>query len=102
MKYQILLIAIFAVMTAVGFALMGIDKKRAIANDRRIKESTLFVAALLFGGVGTTLGMIVFRHKTKHRYFVVGMPLLAVLNIAAFGFLWYFLTVNPLFLAVGI
>lgn len=82
-----ILIVIFAVMTVVGILVMGIDKSRAKKGDWRIKESTLFLVALLFGGVGTTFGMIIFRHKTKHWYFVVFMPLLAVLNVVAIMFL---------------
>lgn len=81
------LLVIFAVMTIVGILVMGIDKSRAKKGDLRIKESTLFLVAVLFGGVGTTLGMIIFRHKTKHWYFVVFMPVLAVLNVVAIMFL---------------
>lgn len=71
----------FCLMTVVGFLLMGIDKAKAKKGAWRIKEATLFLVAALFGGVGTTLGMIIFRHKTKHWYFVVFMPLLAALNL---------------------
>lgn len=72
----------FAVMTVVGFAIMGIDKKRAKNGEYRIREATLFLVALFLGGVGTTAGMFAFRHKTKHWYFVVFMPLLAITNVA--------------------
>ena len=72
----------FAAMTVVGFAVMGIDKKRAKNGERRIREATLFLIAFLLGGVGTSAGMFAFRHKTKHWYFVVFMPLLAIANVA--------------------
>ena len=77
-----ILIAIFAVMTVVGILVMGIDKSRAKKGDWRIKESTLFLVALLFGGVGTTFGMIIFRHKTKHWYFKLFFPLMLAAQIA--------------------
>ncbi len=95
--YQTVVVAAFAVMTVIGFAVMGIDKAKAKKGDWRIKESTLFWVAVLFGGVGTTLGMIIFRHKTKHWYFVVFMPILAVINVLAFYFLFTFtLGISPL------
>ena len=50
----------------VAFALMGIDKKRAINHAWRIPEKTLFLSAILGGSIGAIAGMQVFRHKTKH------------------------------------
>lgn len=65
----------------VGFGLMGIDKRRARKHQWRIPEKTLFLTALLFGSLGSWAGMYVFHHKTKHWYFVVGMPLILVLQV---------------------
>lgn len=67
-------------INVVGFALMGIDKKRAIKKAWRISEATLFGTALLGGALGCTLGMRYFHHKTKHWYFKYGMPLLFVVQ----------------------
>ena len=75
--YQIVITCVFAVMTVLGFVVMGIDKAKAKEGKWRIKEAALFAFAILFGGVGTTLGMYVFRHKTKHWYFAVFFPILA-------------------------
>lgn len=72
--YQIVITCVFAVMTVLGFVVMGIDKAKAKEGKWRIKEAALFAFAILFGGVGTTLGMYVFRHKTKHWYFAVFFP----------------------------
>ncbi len=56
---------------------MGIDKRRAKRKGtRRIRERTLFLSAFLGGPAGALLGMWLFHHKTKHWYFVVGMPLI--------------------------
>ncbi|MEG1535836.1 MAG: DUF1294 domain-containing protein [Clostridia bacterium] len=76
------ILIVFAVMTVVGFAIMLIDKRRAINGKWRVRESVLFLVALAFGGVGATIGMFACRHKTRHLSFRIGLPLLAIVNIA--------------------
>ncbi|MBO4535362.1 MAG: DUF1294 domain-containing protein [Clostridia bacterium] len=88
---QIVLIAAFVVMTVVGIVIMYVDKKKAKEGKWRIKEATLFAVAILFGGVGTTIGMYAFRHKTKHWYFAVFFPIFALIDIAALAVGLYFL-----------
>ena len=66
-------------LNLISFFLMGHDKQCARKNRRRVPEKTLFLSAILFGALGGTLGMYVFRHKTKHWYFWV-------VNIA--GLIW--------------
>ena len=73
---------ILVVMNLAAFALMGIDKVKAKAGAWRIPEKTLFLVTALFGGLGGTLGMLFFRHKTKHWYFKFGFPALLVLQMA--------------------
>ncbi len=70
------------VINIAAFAMMGIDKKRAKNHKWRIPETRLFASALMGGGLGAVTGMYFFRHKTKHWYFVVGMPLIMILNFA--------------------
>lgn len=65
----------------VSFCLMGIDKRKARKHKWRIPEKTLFLSALLGGSLGAVLGMQVFRHKTKHWYFVWGMPAILICQI---------------------
>ena len=77
----------YIVMSLIGFCLMGADKKRAANNQWRIKGATLFLFAALGGGIGSTLGMFAFRHKTKHWYFRVFFPLFAILQIALLVYL---------------
>ena len=86
MKALHLLLIIYAVMSVIGFALMGIDKSRAINHKWRIKEATLFLIALFGGGIGSTLGMFFFRHKTKHWYFRLFFPLFAAAQTALLFF----------------
>ena len=69
------------VINIIAFALMGIDKARAQKQKWRIPEKTLFLTTALFGGLGGTLGMTFFRHKTKHWYFKLGFPALLVAQV---------------------
>lgn len=57
-----------------ALAAMGYDKRCARRRQRRIPERVLFLLALAGGSLGAWAGMYLFRHKTRHWYFVVGMP----------------------------
>ncbi len=61
--------------------IMFLDKKKAELQAQRISEKTLFILAILFGGIGIYFGMFLFHHKTKKWYFVVIMPLIIALNL---------------------
>lgn len=69
-------------MNIVGLYVMYSDKRRAIKHRSRIPERTLFIVSLFGGSIGTWAGMYLFRHKTKHWYFVVGMPLILLCQCA--------------------
>lgn len=71
------------VINLFGFSLMGMDKSRAKKHRWRIPERALFIVSLLGGSIGSWAGMYAFRHKTKHWYFVVGMPAILVIQIVA-------------------
>lgn len=73
--------AYLVAVNLLGFALMGIDKRKAVKRSFRISEATLFMVAIIGGSIGSILGMQLFRHKTKHWYFVWGMPAILVLQI---------------------
>ncbi len=68
----------------VGFAAMGIDKRRAKEHAWRIPEKSLFLISALGGSIGTWAGMYTFRHKTRHWYFVVGMPAILAVQVILF------------------
>ena len=70
------------VMNVLGVAVRWSDKRRARLHRWRIPEKVLFGVSLLGGSAGTWAGMYLFRHKTKHWYFVVGMPLILVCQAA--------------------
>ena len=73
-----------AAMNAAAFVMMGADKHRARKGRWRISEKALFAAALAGGSAGAILGMQIFRHKTRHRYFVWGMPAILALQLVLF------------------
>ena len=77
-----LLSSYFAAINLIGFALMGIDKHKAKKRAFRIPEATLFIVAIIGGSIGSILGMYTFRHKTRHRSFVYGMPFILLVQIA--------------------
>ena len=68
-------------MNILGFSLMFSDKRRAAHGRWRIPERTLFLVAVLGGSLGSILGMWLFHHKTKHWYFVLGMPLILLIQL---------------------
>ena len=84
----LVVLAYLAIMTIVGLIVMKADKTKAEKNKWRIKEATLFLISAIGGSLGTWAGMYLFRHKTKHWYFVVGMPLILILHIALLVFLF--------------
>lgn len=75
------------IMNLTGLLMMGIDKRKARKRAWRIPESTLFIIALVGGSLGTTVGMHLFHHKTRHWYFLYGMPAILLLQIAIVIFL---------------
>ena len=76
------LLVYLVLINLVTFFVYGADKRRARQGKWRVPEKTLFLLPLLGGSVGALLGMRVFHHKTKHWYFVVGMPLILVCQAA--------------------
>lgn len=71
------------------FALMGIDKYKARRGLWRIRESTLFLFALLGGSLGGILGMRCFHHKTLHRSFRYGFPAILAVQLLCAIYLLY-------------
>lgn len=80
-------LTVLVVMNVLAFVLMGVDKVKAKRGAWRIPEKTLFLVTALFGGLGGTLGMTVFRHKTKHWYFKLGFPALLAVQIVLLALL---------------
>lgn len=81
MTSQSIFILYLLIINLTAFSLMGIDKQRARQNRWRIAEKTLFLVAVLGGSFGMRVGMEVFRHKTKHKTFTIGIPLIFLLQV---------------------
>ena len=71
-----------AVINLLTFIVYGADKRRARKGKWRVPEKTLFLLPLLGGSIGALLGMRVFHHKTKHWYFVWGVPAILLAQLA--------------------
>lgn len=69
-------------INAIGFLLMLIDKRKAKKKKWRIPEATLMGVAALGGSVGSLFGMYAFRHKTLHKKFTVGIPVILIAQLA--------------------
>ena len=76
-----LILIYLIVINLISFTLMGVDKSWAKKRAWRIPESTLFVLALIGGSIGSIAGMHLFHHKTRHWYFLYGMPAILILQI---------------------
>jgi uncharacterized membrane protein YsdA (DUF1294 family) len=71
----------------VTFLVYGIDKWKAKQGSWRISEATLLILAVIGGSIGALLGMKVWRHKTQHKKFKYGLPLILIIQIILIGYL---------------
>lgn len=78
------------IVNVAGFILPAVDKRRAKKDKWRIKESTLFLISALGGSVAMYISMRLFHHKTKHKRFMIGIPVIIVLQLGAVFAVWYF------------
>ena len=73
--------AYLVLINAAAFLLMLLDKQKARRGAWRIPEKTLLTIAILGGSAGAIIGMYMFRHKTRHLKFALGLPLILALQI---------------------
>ena len=78
---MIFIAAYLFLINATGLVIMLVDKQKARKNQWRIPERTLLCIAAIGGSIGTLVGMKLFRHKTKHASFTIGVPLMLALQI---------------------
>lgn len=76
------------VINLAGYALFGVDKRRAIRHRWRIPENDLLLTAILGGSLGCIAGMLSFHHKTLHPKFRYGLPVILIIQIILFLWLW--------------
>ena len=87
MKYFLVYLAVISVITAI---VTFYDKKAAKKwTKHRVPEKLLFLLAILGGSIAEYLTMLKIRHKTKHKRFMIGLPIIMVLQVVI---LWLILT----------
>ena len=86
----ILLFVYLLGMNAAAYILMAVDKTNAIRKARRIPEAVLLLIAALGGSLGEWLGMAGLHHKTKHKKFLILVPLFLFVHIALGVWLLFF------------
>lgn len=88
MKVLQIILYYLCIMNVIGFLFMGLDKWKARKRAWRIPEATLLLIAALGGAAGSMLGMHLFHHKTRHWYFLYGIPAMLVVHILLGLFVW--------------
>lgn len=89
-----IIIGLLIVINIIAFLMYGIDKSKAKRGAWRIPEATLLGIAFFGGSVGAFLGMRVFRHKTKHARFVIGVPAMLIFHILIAALVIYFIFIR--------
>jgi uncharacterized membrane protein YsdA (DUF1294 family) len=88
----------FLAINLIAFLIMFVDKyKSSKQESERISEGMLFFLATLFGSLGVYAGMFVFHHKTRKWYFLIGIPLLIIQNLALIYLVYLFLYKGTIF-----
>ena len=86
MNYIIL--GYFIVINIIAMIVTTFDKYRAVHQGWRVKESTLLLIAALGGSPAMLLTMLLIRHKTRHVKFMLGIPLIMVVQAAVVFLIW--------------
>lgn len=77
----ILLFGVLAAINVLAFVWVGVDKQKSLNRSDRLPEVSFFFISIFFAALGVLLGMLVFRHKTRKIYFLLGIGLLLVQQI---------------------
>ncbi|SHN06434.1 DUF1294 domain-containing protein [Gracilibacillus kekensis] len=77
------------IINSIAFLIMGIDKHKARHNKWRIPERRIWMIAVGGGALGAMIGMYLFRHKTKHKNFLIILPVLVIIETTLLFFLYY-------------
>ena len=86
-EIQIILAIYLVTINVVTFLMFGVDKWKARRSRWRIRETSLLGLAVLGGSIGALIGMKVWHHKTMHKKFKYGLPLILLVQIALIYFL---------------
>jgi uncharacterized membrane protein YsdA (DUF1294 family) len=78
-----LVVLILAIVNITGFIIVALDKHKARKRKWRIPEKAFFIISILGGSPCTFISMLVFRHKTRHWYFMLGIPAIFLVQAIA-------------------
>ena len=88
------LITYLVAINLLGIIVTVADKKKAIKGKYRIPELDLWIIALLGGSLGTYIAMKIVRHKTKHKNFMIGIPIIIIIQLVTSILAYIFLGWN--------
>ena len=86
---QYIALIYLAAINVVTFFLYGVDKWKAKRSKWRVKEATLIWMSVFGGSIGALLGMKAWHHKTQHKKFKYGIPLILLVQLIAIAWLFY-------------
>ena len=85
---EMIIYTFIAILNVITFLIYAIDKWKAKKSRWRIPESILLLLAVLGGSIGALMGMKIWHHKTMHKKFKYGIPLIMILQIGMLLYLW--------------
>lgn len=94
MNYELYITAFLLSVNVIAFFMYGIDKWKAKKDKWRTSEATLLWLAVIGGSIGAWLGMKVWHHKTMHKKFRFGLPLIIIVQIALIIFAYEYIMIN--------
>lgn len=83
-----LVILYLIIINITTFITYGADKRKAKKDKWRIQEKTLIFLAILGGSIGAFAGMKAFHHKTRHKKFTIGIPVIFFLQVVLILYLY--------------
>lgn len=94
MNYELYITVFLLAVNVMAFFMYGIDKWKAKKDKWRTSEATLLWIAVIGGSIGAWLGMKVWHHKTMHKKFRYGLPLILIMQIALVMFAYEYIMIN--------
>lgn len=89
MKFYLILLIYYIVITIFGIVLVAYDKLKAVNQSRRIKDRLLLYTALFGGAFGMYMTMLLLRHKTRQRLYMISLPLMIILHLFVYYIVYH-------------